>query len=272
MRRMRPRLFAASAMIILGSALAAGAGQAGIDSAWTDKPVTIDGLRNDWESTPLADWKKDVVSYAFRNDGETLYILLVIQDPKYRSSIDGTGITLCFDARSGKSKDYGILFKRIKLNPMEYIAYLEKRVPVSDEQREQIRQKPGFNLYHHQVLDRKGKPVEDAGQATATPAVFKYASAGKAVVYEFSVPLRRVSELVAGVGAAPGGSIEVGFEWGGETEAMRKAAAKRLREQADIANEDTDRGDPQIVGSVKSGPSPKKVQFWTTVKLASGPR
>jgi hypothetical protein len=64
MKKTSLRFFAASAALILGSALAAGAGQAGASSAWADQPVTIDGLKQDWEGVPLTDWKKDAVSYA----------------------------------------------------------------------------------------------------------------------------------------------------------------------------------------------------------------
>jgi len=269
MTRTRLWSFAASAALILGTALAAGAGQAGVSSAWTDEPVAVDGLKQDWEGTPLTDWKKDAVSYAFRNDGDTLYVLLVIRDPKYKSTIEGTGVTLYLDAKGGKAKGYGILFKRLRLGPEDYIAHLEKRGPLSEDDKAGIRRKAGFYLFHHQVLDRKGKPVAALNEALSRPAVFKYASEGQVVVYEFSVPLARGSELAAGAGAAPGASVAVGFEWGGETEEMRQAAAKRLREGSNFANEDTDRGDPQIIGSVKSGPTPKKYAFWATVKLAS---
>ena len=269
MKRTDLRFFAASAALILGSAFAATAGQSAVESAWASQPVTVDGLRGDWQGTPLTDWKKDAVSFAFRNDGETLYVLLVIQEPKYRSSIEGTGVALYFDAKGTKAKTYGVLFKKVRLDPEGYIAHLEKQGPVSDDEKARIRTKAGFYLFQHQVLDRKGKAVEAAGGSPARPAVFKYAPDGKAVAYEFSVPLVRGSDLAAGVGAEPGAVLAVGFEWGGQTEEMKKAAAKRLREQANFANEEADRGDPDIIGSVKSGPSPKKYQFWTTIKLAA---
>ena len=269
MKRMCLRFFAASAALILGSALAAGTGQAGVSSVWTDQPVAIDGLKQDWEGIPLTDWKKDAVSYAFRNDGESLYILLVIRDPKYRSSIEGTGVTLYLDAKGAKARDYGILFKRLRLGPEEYIAHLEKRGTLSEEDRAGIRRKAGFYLFHHQVLDRKGKPVEALNGALSRPAVFKYASEGPAVIYEFSVPLARGSDLAAGAGVEPGGALLIGFTWGGETEEIRKAAAKRLREQANVANEELEEGEKPIIGPVSSGPAPKKYSFWTSVKLAA---
>jgi hypothetical protein len=262
------RLFAASAALVLGSAVAAGAGQAAVSSAWTDTAVVIDGLSKDWQGVPLTDWKKDGVSYALRNDGETLYALLVIKDPKFRSTIEATGVTLYFNAKGAKSKDYGILFRKVRLDPEAYIAHLEKQGPVSEEDKAEIRKKAGFYLYHHQVLDHKGKPVEAVSEALARPAVFKYAPDGPAVVYEFSIPLLRGSDLAAGVGAGPGSPVAVGFEWGGQTEEMKKAAAKRQREQANFANEDADGGDPQIVRSTGTGPTPKKYSFWTSVALA----
>jgi hypothetical protein len=262
------RLFAASAALVLGSAVAAGAGQAAVSSAWTDTAVVIDGLSKDWQGVPLTDWKKDGVSYALRNDGETLYALLVIKDPKFRSTIEATGVTLYFNAKGAKSKDYGILFRKVRLDPEAYIAHLEKQGPVSEEDKAEIHKKAGFYLYHHQVLDHKGKPVEAVSEALARPAVFKYAPDGPAVVYEFSIPLLRGSDLAAGVGAGPGSPVAVGFEWGGQTEEMKKAAAKRQREQANFANEDADGGDPQIVRSTGTGPTPKKYSFWTSVALA----
>jgi len=282
MKRKPFGLFAASAALILGSAAVAAAQQGGVASAWTTEPPVIDGLTKDWEGVPLVDGKANAVSYAFRNDGQSLYILLVIRDPKFRSTIEGTGVKLYIDAKGGNSKDYAILFKKQRLGPEQYIAYLEKRGPVSEDDRAAIRQKAGFYLYHHEVLDRKGKPVAEASQAAVHPAVFKYASEGPVVAYEFSVPLARGSELASGVGAAAGASVGIGFEWGGETEEMRKAAAKRLREGASTANEQIGGGmaGTESFGSGggggrgmpgrSGGPSPKKYSFWATVKLAAG--
>lgn len=286
MKRMRPGIFAASAALILGSAAAVAAAppQSAVASAWAVEPPAIDGLAKDWEGVPLVDGKANAVSYAFRNDGGSLYILLVIRDPKYRSTIEGTGVRLSIDAKGGKSKDYSIQFKKQRLGPEEYIAHLEKLGPVSEDDKAAIRRKAGFYLYHHQVLDRKGKPVQELSQAAAHPAVFKYASEGPVVAYEFSVPLARGSELAAGVGAGPGAPVGIGFEWGGETEEMRKAAAKRLREGANTANEQiggglggTDLGSGGGGGGrggrsgmpARSGASPKKYSFWATVKLAA---
>lgn len=280
MTRTRLRLFAAAAALFLGPALAAAAQQAALPSAWADEPPVIDGQKPDWEGVPLADGKKDAVSYAFRNDGDSLYVLLVIKDPKYRSTIEGTGVTLYLDATGAKGKAYGILFKRLRLGPEEYIAHLEKRGPLSEDDKAGIRRKAGFYLFHHQVLDRKGKPVEAANGAGSRPAVFKYAADGPALVYEFSVPLARAADSAAGVGAAPGAAVAVGFAWGGETEEMRKAAARRLREGAHTANEEVGGGlggqslesGPRGAGPVAKKPaSPKRYAFWTTVKLAAGP-
>ena len=282
MKSMCLGFFAASAALILGSAAAFAAAppQSAVASAWAAEPPVVDGLTKDWEGVPLVDGKANAVSYAFRNDGDSLYVLLVIRDPKYRSTIEGTGVRLYIDGKGGKSKDYAILFKKQRLGPEEYIAHLEKQGPVSEDDKAGIRRKAGFFLYHHQVLDRKGKPVQELSEAAARPAVFKYASEGPVVAYEFSVPLARGSESASGVGAGPGASVGIGFEWGGETEEMRKAAAKRLREGANTANEQIGDGMAGTGGlgsgggggrgmPGRSGASPKKYSFWATVKLAA---
>jgi hypothetical protein len=271
-RRIRPSNAIILAALFAGSAVLL-AGQTPVESAWAGQPVVVDGLRQDWEGVPLTDWKKGAVSYAFRNDGESLYVLLVIQDPRYRSSIEATGVTLRFGVPGDKTGDHGILFKKLRLDPESYVAYLEKRGPVSEEDRAEIRRKAGFYLFHHQILDRKGNPVEAAGGAAGRPAVFKSAVEGQVLVHEFSVPLRRASDLAAGAGAEPGGALSVGFAWGGETEEQRKAAAKRLREQANFTNEEADKDvNPAIVPSAGSGPIPKKYSFRTSVKLAAPAR
>lgn len=270
MRSMSLRVWLALGAALLGTVLSAKAGQEIVPSAWADRPVAIDGSKAEWQGVPLTEWKKGAVACAFRNDGETLFVLFVIQDPKFRSSIETSGITLHFGAGAANAKDYGIRFKKMSVTPDEYIAVLERQGPVPEEQKAGLRSKAGFLLYHHQVLDRKGRPVEPAREPTVRPAVFKYApETGGAVVYEFAIPLVRESGAAAGVGAGPGQTVAIGFVWGGETEAMRKAAAKRLREQANFANEELEGGEKPIIGSVGSGPAPKKYDFWTVVKLAA---
>jgi hypothetical protein len=257
---------------LLGTIVSAGAGEGTVLSAWADRPVAVDGSMSDWQGTPLTELKKDAVACAFRNDVETLFVLFVIKAPEFRSSIEGTGVTLYFGAGEAKAKDYAIRFRKVRLTPDEYIAELEKLGPMPEDEKAGLRTKAGFLLYHHQVLDRKGRPVEAAGGSAARPAVFKYApGTGGAVVYEFSVPLARASDAVPGVGAGPGQTVAVGFAWGGETEEMRKAAAKRQRQQANIANEEIGRLEGQIAGPGNSGPSPKKYSFLTVLKLAARP-
>jgi hypothetical protein len=258
--------------VLLGTALFAGPGEETVQSAWTDQPVVIDGSRAEWQGASLTEWKKDAVAFAFQNDGETLYVLFVIKDPKFRSSIEANGITLYFAAGAAKVKDYGIRFKKTRLTPDEYISILEKQGPLPEEQKTSLRSKAGFVLFHHQVLDRKGRPVDNPGETAARPAIFKYAPGEKGeLVYEFAVPLVRGSDLAAGVGAGAGQNVMVGFAWGGETAEMRKAAAKRQRQQADVANEEIGRIEGRIIGSVDSGPAPKRYDLWTALKLAERP-
>ena len=99
------------------------------------------------------------------------------------------------------------------------------------------------------------------------PALFKYAPQQQLLVYEFAIPLARVHELAAGVGADPGKTVMVGFEWGGPTEAQRKQAA-RAAGNAGIANEEVTRGGRVEDMGRGGGRIPSKYSFWAEVQLA----
>jgi hypothetical protein len=90
------------------------------------------------------------------------------------------------------------------------------------------------------------------------------------MTYEFAVMLRRGHELAAGVGAAPGGLIEVGFEWGGATEAQLKRAVRNS--DAGIANENTVSSSIDRMAGSRGVSLPPKYSFWTSVELASPER
>ena len=47
------------------------------------------------------------------------------------------------------------------------------------------------------------------------------------VIYEFAVPLKKVTEQAYGIGTEPGKIVKIGFEWGGLTEEQKKARAER---------------------------------------------
>jgi hypothetical protein len=268
MKNPRTLKFALMAILIAGTAVAMAAAMTVKDdpvkSVWTDVIPTIDGQDSDWTNPFFVEIDEGSVGYTFANDGRNLYVLMMIRNPEYKSTIDQTGVTLYFNAKGKKKKDYGVLFKKIVIKPDEYIARLEKQGPVSDEQKAGLRSKLGFYLYHHEVLGKKG--VEAASEDGAQPAAFKYAPKGGMLVFEFLIPLQRSAEDRAGVGVVPGRNVVVGIEYGGLTDEMLKAKARQTG-SANIASETIGANTSRIVGST-GGRASKRYTFWSEIKLA----
>lgn len=257
----KPKASLLAAMIVL-MAVAAAAADVPVKSAWIATAPVIDGAPADWGAPAFVDVAGGDIGYAFANDANNLYVLLVIRNPKAKSTIDKTGVTLYFSPEK-KNKDYGILFHKVMIKPDEYIARLEKQGPVSDEVRAQIKSKPGWYLYAHEV---KGA-VPEKTPASETPVqnpVYKVGTQGEMTIYEFLVPLERPASTQAGLASAPGQTLFVGLEYGGMTPEMARANA-RATGSSNIAGGDNI---TQLVSSTGTKVSAKKYSFWSQVALA----
>jgi hypothetical protein len=256
---------------IVGSGffLPAGAEETVIQSYWADKAPKIDGSADEWAEVTPTPWEKGRVSCACRNSAGSLYVLFVISDPKFRSTLEATGITLYFSTE-GKNKDYAVHFRKKRVSAEEAIAFQDKQTPLSEEQKSQMRTQPEYNLFYADVINKKAGSPAPAEGFSGKPALFRYAPQQKSLVYEFIIPLRRSDEWATGVGAEAGQEIMVGFEWGGMTEEMRKMAARRQGASSGIANEEIDGREREIVPEHLSGRIPKKYTYWGLLKLASG--
>ncbi len=263
-------------IIVLLLALAA-AGPAGaqdkiVPSAWAAQAPKIDGASKDWEGAVLNDAEKGAVQYAFRNDANDLYVLFVIADQKTRSTIEELGLTLYVDPTGQESKDYGIQFRRKRITANESIALLEKQGPVSDEQKEKMRATPFYNFYFAEVVNGKGEVVPVPEGVSGPPALFKFSTEKKNLVFELMIPLPRLAPSLPSLGIAKGETVALGFEWGGPTEAQRKAIARARGQAANITNETSTSGmgiDPNA-SSRGIDRMPAKFLFWTKAQLAVG--
>lgn len=241
-----------------------------VESKWAAQPPTIDGLDDDWKEIVLTSEKKVKVDYAIRNNAQNLYVLFVFKNPKFLSTINATGITLYFNTEGKKKKDHSFYFIRKQVGPDELIAYLERRgETLTEEQIQTIKAKPAYVVYMAERQEKKGKEVIKATQIPGTlkPA-FKINIKGKEVIYEFRVPLAKSEISPLGIGAEPGHTVKIGFEWGG----MTKAVAERMKRQGgNIAGEgNVYRGNIRDTGSAPRGTRgmPKKYSFWVDIKLA----
>jgi hypothetical protein len=247
-----------------------------IASSWVTSPLTIDGSNEDWGNEDLNFEKKVDVDFAFRNDAENLYILFIFKDPKYLSSIDATGMTLWLNTEGKKKKNYGLTFIKKQVSADAFISILEQQKgTLSEEEENNIRANPRYFLHNIKVV---GKEIEPASQQTdseeASAALFRSMRQERMVMYEFAVPLNRVTEQVHGIGTEPGKIVKIGFEWGGLTEEMKKARA----EGHEIPGTDAmRRGESADAWSKRSsgfsersrgGQRPVQYSFWVDVQLA----
>jgi hypothetical protein len=260
-----------------------------VASQWAAAPVKIDGQPGDWDTQALNSDKKTNVDYAFRNDAQNLYVLVVFKDPRFLSSINLTGMTIWFDSGMNKKKDFAITFINRPISADQYIAMLEeKKGPLSEDQKAQVRTNERYMYYDHELTNKKSKeaPAKFSEKQDPKIPVFRNSAQEKTAVYEFIVPLNRLAELSAEIGADPGKTIQVCFEWGGATRRMKEAVAAQIGSEGARAKTEgatgeltTERDSGGSLGGLESQSEslaamrrrlPKQYSFWATVSLAQG--
>jgi hypothetical protein len=258
-----------------------------VASQWAAGPVKIDGQTNDWDDQVFHFEKKTSVNYAFRNDAENLYVLIVFKDPKFLSSISLTGMTIWFNSEASKKKNYGIRFMTRPISADEYIAMLEEKAgAVSEAQKAQIRANQRYVFYDHERIDKTSEETPSHFTETQDLRIplFRNSAQEKTVAYEFFVPLKRLAELSAEIGADPGKTIQVCFEWGGATKGMKEAAAADIGARGARAGAEGATGELTAERDYRGGLGdvegqseslaamrrrlPKQYSFWAEVKLA----
>lgn len=195
-----------------------------VQSQWTATPPTIDGSNSDWEGGTLTLYKKTKVNYAFRNDDDNLYVIFIFTEPSraYLSTIREAGITLWLNTDGKKKKKYGIRFAIKTVSADNYIQIVEQMMgeTMPEEKRQQIRTKESYQIFHNEVIDKEGEaPIISSGP---TAPEFGTSGGREQVIYEFKVPLKKDDTQPVGIGTQPGGSLTIGFEWGGSTKEMRQ--------------------------------------------------
>jgi hypothetical protein len=252
-------------VLFLGLATAApgSAKDVEVQSVWAAKALVIDGLAGDWAGKPLSIHGGTKTEFAFRNDADNLYILLEFKDPLFLSTLEKTGVTVYWCAPGQNKKDNGLKFSKLVLSADELIARRRGQGrKLTDAEIAAIKAKPIHTLLMYDMVNKK----ERAKMASAKPSLypdFNAAREGKGWIYEIKVPLARNENQPFGVGAAPGGVVRVGVEWGGRTEAPTQQETQFMRT---LSERDAPGQDSQIR---KGQP---KYTFWLDVGLAATPR
>ncbi|HVP91631.1 MAG TPA: hypothetical protein VMS75_10505 [Terriglobales bacterium] len=263
----------AAAVAVLG--VAGLAKDTPVSSQWAAGPVRIDGSDQDWQGATFLTDPDSMAKYAVMNDGKNLYVFVQFADEKSASTIESTGMKVFFNADDKKSKDLGVLFTRKALPTETMIAEMEKRgEALSDERKAELRkQKTQMVLVEEPINAKKLAAPADPAVKTEPP-LYRTTKKQRAQSYEFRIPLSRVNQ-VAGIGAEPGRTIKLGFEWGGLTDEMKRdmmgprgLSGPNPGLSDSLANERNDSAGGS--GAVlRHDPRTRQHSFWIDLKLAA---
>lgn len=227
-----------------------------IKSHWLSSPVNIDGSLEDWAEIELYLDKRVKTECALRNNNDTLFILFVLTDRKYFSTIQSSGLTIWFNTEGTKKKNYGVKFLMKTVPAADYIVDLEQqRGALSEEEKKKILENPSY-IFHQAELINKNKdaPSQQERSEEARKAVFRIGNQKGMMVYEFALPLSLFPD------SARSHILKAGFEWGGMTDAYRKKMRDRLAQSEGRFGQD------KITG--RSVKNPSKYISWVDVQLA----
>jgi hypothetical protein len=256
-----------------------------IKSVWTDTPLKIDGVMNEWKDDALNVEDKVKVDLAFKNNADFLYVFFKFNDKKFLSTIEHTGITVWINTQGKKRKDLGIRFTKKQISADEYIAMLEKRQgPLGAEKKEQLRQSASYVISQAEIVDKKGDPLDqDTQNKSIGGTTYNVSVQEGSVFYEFRLAFKNLPETILAKAASPGELLKIGFEWGGLTDELRKEYMKGSASGGDsgpMGISEGGRGGGGTEGAGFGGASPagltalrkmtKEYSFWVDVHLAAG--
>jgi hypothetical protein len=195
-----------------------------VKTAWTPRPIQVDGDALDWQGLPAVLLSEQHASFTLASDSERLCLLFRTRDPRWVRTIKMAGLTLYFDRKAGTGKD---LFIRLKggpsmdkiraLSPARYDSARVGHRPMPNRfEPEGIDKPPAFTCYIKDRILEKPIPLD----GSEGPAAAFDTSQGM-FVYEFSIPLDEGPIRYYGLGLEPGERLSVGAVWGDTDEMQR---------------------------------------------------
>ena len=239
-------------------------------SRWTAAPVQVDGSPLDWTAEEITAEEEVGAKIAFRNDADNLYILFVLPDPKFQSTVDLTGVKFWINPAMKSKKAYGIMFSKKIVTAEELIQNLKDQgQTLTAEKEAELKTRPQYILFGCDPVNKKGKILPHSGP-TGTGA-YRISKGDHAMAYEFRIPLVMLSGPDDDLKVDPAKPFKVGAEWGGMTE---QAGADRMDEfegEGGISERHTELSEGEAV-SAEDGrrhSRPKTYSFWIDLQLAA---
>jgi len=207
------------AITLVGLFLLAGCDAQEVQTKWSAEPVKVDGETTEWTSGSTSYFEDLGLQLGLSNDDRNLYVLFRFSNQAWAQAIRMGGVTLWLDNSAKKKKNFGIRYTGGRplpdsqmMRPPSQGGFQEAMTP---EQQQRVSEMEKSLADRITVIDKKNsqetmlRPDGSGGPAASC------GSPQGIYTYEFSIPLKRADAFDCGVGAEPGQTISIGFEWGG---------------------------------------------------------
>lgn len=192
--------------------------------------VMTDGRAGEWRDTAGVRDLRSGVRLSFQNDGRDLYILIVFQKPEARESLESTGLTIMAWTAAAKKLERGVLFLKRPVPADAYIRWHEGQGTfLSAAEKDKLKDAVRQDLCLAFAIGAGGSTYGPLRRLRESdPPEFGAAEDPDSVTYELKVPLAPPDVVPGGIGASPGETLRLSFEWGGK--ARKLAGTKAVRE------------------------------------------
>ena len=209
--------FLAPAVLLLGIVASSGAGVPSIKSQWAAAPIVVDGLAGDWAGQVLSHGAKPEADFAFRNDGRDLYILIVLRDPEASKALLATGLKVFGRPGRRGAAASGVLFVARSVSADAYIGWeVGQGTVLTEAEKAALRKEGRRELHLAYAIGATGSVFGPIGRAArGMNPDFAEAGPEAETAFEFRIPLASPQETTGAIGAAPGQTLRISFDWGG---------------------------------------------------------
>jgi hypothetical protein len=188
--------------------------------SWAPSVIQVDGKSDEWTNAPSAFFEDKNAVIMACSDSAFVYVLFRTNDIKAVRAIKGGGLTLFFDTKAGKKKDFSLRFHS---GPsMEQLKPRPEEMQMSRQMPPDMKEKPRFDSLNMPtmlvcniqdwLIDKELSLDGSHGPMAA------FDTSQGFYTYEFRIPLTEATPQYYGIGAKPGQKIAIGAVWGGNND------------------------------------------------------
>lgn len=238
-----------------------------VTSSWRQQPIEIDGKINDWEGISVNYFKDQNAIVSLCNDSSYLYLQFRTKNVKWVKLIKMSGLTLYFDSKGKKNKDFYLKFtggpsnkdlQALIGNGNDQV-FENMPMQMTDQMNSMMQDKePEFLCVDKKLFFNKLLPLDGSNGPEVS-----FGEEFGSFIYEFKVPLQKSTTGNYGINAESGTVISIGVSWG----EMKKFRDMMKKQMGNSPPGRGMRGGPPG-GGMRGRKLPKKQEVWLKTKLA----